>query len=82
MATRIGPTTTNGAQRYMTQVPKRSAFADYDYSNFFYSASDDVFAIFDPYNEWWYGHARESGYYLFYQPMSTPPRPNCDACSV
>jgi glycine C-acetyltransferase len=49
--------------------------ADYDYSNFYYSSGDDPFAIFEPYDEWWYGYARTNGYYLFSQPMSTPPRP-------
>ncbi|MCC7186812.1 MAG: aminotransferase class I/II-fold pyridoxal phosphate-dependent enzyme [Acidobacteria bacterium] len=47
----------------------------YDYSNFYYSSSDDLFAIFEPYDEWWYGNARKSGYYLFSQPMSTRPGP-------
>jgi glycine C-acetyltransferase len=65
------------AQRYVTPVSNNS-IADYDYSNFYYSSSDDIFAIFDPYNEWWYGHARNSGYYLFSQPMSTPPAPRID----
>jgi len=48
---------------------------DYDYSNFYYSSSDDLFAIFGPYDEWWYGSARNNGYYLFSQPMSTKPGP-------
>src|SRR6202789_3024177 len=52
--------------------------ADFYYSNFYYSSSDDIFAIFDPYNEWWYGHARDNGYYLFSQPMSTPPGPRIE----
>ncbi|MBK9241243.1 MAG: aminotransferase class I/II-fold pyridoxal phosphate-dependent enzyme [Acidobacteria bacterium] len=30
---------------------------------------------FGPYDDWWYGSARNSGYYLFSQPMSTPPGP-------
>lgn len=54
------------------------ANADYDYSNFYYSSSDDLFAIFGPYDEWWYGSARESGYFLFSQPMSSPPAPRID----
>ena len=45
---------------------------EYDYSNFYYSSSDDLFAIFGPYDDWWYD-ARKTGYYLFSQPMSTPP---------
>jgi len=46
--------------------------SDYDYSSFFYSASDDPFAILEPYNEW-YTRAVQQGYYLFAQAMSTPP---------
>jgi glycine C-acetyltransferase len=45
---------------------------DYDYSSFFYSSSDDPFAILEPYNEW-YNRAVPEGYYLFGQPISTPP---------
>jgi 8-amino-7-oxononanoate synthase len=46
--------------------------SDYDYSSFFYSSSDDPFAILEPYSEW-YTRALRTGYYLFQQPMSTPP---------
>lgn len=56
-------------------VSDRAANHDYDYSNFYYSASDDLFAIFGPYDDWWYGSARKNGYYLFSQPMSTKPGP-------
>jgi 7-keto-8-aminopelargonate synthetase-like enzyme len=45
---------------------------DYDYSSFNYAASDDPFAILEPYNEW-YARAIPQGYYLFQQAMSTPP---------
>jgi glycine C-acetyltransferase len=51
--------------------------SDYDYSNFYYSSGDDIFAILEPYNEWW-SQVRPSGYYLYSQPMSTPPRANID----
>lgn len=46
---------------------------DYDYSSFFYSSSDDPFAILEPYNDW-FNRALPQGYYLFAQPMSTPPQ--------
>jgi glycine C-acetyltransferase len=49
-----------------------SAVADYDYSSFYYSASDDPFAILEPYNDW-FERALPQGYYLFQQAMSTPP---------
>jgi glycine C-acetyltransferase len=45
---------------------------EYDYSSFFYSSSDDPFAILEPYNEW-FDRAMPEGYYLFSQAMSTPP---------
>jgi glycine C-acetyltransferase len=48
---------------------------EYDYSNFFYSSSEDLFTIFGAYDEWWHGHARANGYYLYYQAMSTAPTP-------
>ena len=51
---------------------------DYDHSNFYYSSSDDLFAIFGPFDDWWCGAARRAGYYLFSQPMSTPPRAHID----
>lgn len=47
--------------------------SDYDYSSFFYSSSDDPFAILEPYNDW-YTRAVQQGYYLFAQAMSTPPK--------
>ncbi len=50
---------------------------DYDYSSFFYSSSDDPFAILEPYNDW-YNRAVPQGYYLFAQAMSTPPRGDVD----
>jgi 8-amino-7-oxononanoate synthase len=51
--------------------------SDYDYSSFYYSSSDDPFAILEPFNEW-YARATRAGYYLYGQPMSTPPRPCVD----
>jgi len=47
--------------------------SDYDYSNFFYSTSDDPFAVLGPYNDW-FERALPQGYYLFSQAMSTPPQ--------
>ena len=77
MATRISSSTPPGPQPSVAAAPP-GGIADFDYSNFYYSSSDDIFAIFDPYNEWWYGHARNNGYYLYSQPMSTPPGPRID----
>src|SRR5690348_850545 len=54
-----------------------TSVSDYDYSSFYYSSGDDVFAILEPYNEW-YTRARPTGYYLYSQPMSTPPGTEID----
>jgi glycine C-acetyltransferase len=55
-----------------TDPNPEASTTEYDYSNFYYSSSDDLFTIFGPYDDWWYD-ARKTGYYLFSQPMSTPP---------
>jgi glycine C-acetyltransferase len=54
------------------EPPSNVSVSDYDYSSFFYSSSDDPFAILEPYNEW-FARALPQGYYLFSQAMSTPP---------
>jgi len=54
-----------------------TSVSDYDFSSFFYSSSDDPFAILEPYNEW-FARAKPAGYYLFAQPMSTPPQVRID----
>ena len=55
----------------------KEEFSDYDYSSFYYSSSDDVFAILDPYTRW-YDEAQLRGYHLYAQPMSTRPRTRID----
>jgi 8-amino-7-oxononanoate synthase len=47
-----------------------TSVSDYDHSSFYYSSSDDIFAILEPFNVW-FDNARSQGYYLFSQPMST-----------
>ena len=49
------------AARAETELKARSS--DYDYSSFYYSSSDDIFAILEPYTEW-YDDAQLRGYYL------------------
>lgn len=79
MATRIKlDTLTETDEGQVVDPSANGALSGYDYSNFYYSSSDDVFAIFDPYHEWWHKHAHGTGYYLYYQPMSTPPAPQIE----
>jgi len=45
---------------------------DYDLSSFYYSSSDDAFAILETFTEW-HDDATLRGYYLYGQPMSSRP---------
>jgi 8-amino-7-oxononanoate synthase len=60
------------AVRTRVQSQVHGDSSDYDYSSFYYSSSDDVFAILEPYTEW-YDDAQLRGYYLYGQPMSSRP---------
>lgn len=51
--------------------------SEYDFSNFYYSSSDDALAIVGPYNAW-HSAALPDGYFLFGQPMLSAPRPEID----
>ena len=65
------------AVRTRVQSQVQGDSSDYDYSSFYYSSSDDVFAILEPYTEW-YDDAQLRGYYLYGQPMSSRPTTRID----
>lgn len=50
---------------------------EYDFSNFYYSSSDDALAVVGPYAAW-NAQARRQGYYLLGQPMQGAPRPEVE----
>jgi 8-amino-7-oxononanoate synthase len=50
----------------------KTAFSDYDYSNFYYGAGDDPLNLLGPFNEW-YQEALPNGYYLYSEPLSSAP---------
>jgi 8-amino-7-oxononanoate synthase len=50
----------------------KTAFAEYDYSNFYYGAGDDPLNLLGPFNEW-YREALPNGYYLYSEPLQTAP---------
>src|SRR5947209_19945534 len=50
----------------------KTAFSDYDYSNFYYGAGDDPLNLLAPFMEW-YTEAKPAGYYLYQEPLSTAP---------
>lgn len=44
----------------------------YDYTNFYFGAGDDAFAMLEPFDEWW-KDSEPSGYYLYGLPMQGAP---------
>jgi glycine C-acetyltransferase len=54
------------------QEPSRTAFTDYDYSNFYYGAGDDPLNLLGPFCEW-YQEALPNGYYLYSEPLCGAP---------
>ena len=49
----------------------------YDYTNFYFGAGDDAFAMLEPFDEWW-KDSRPSGYYLYGLPMQGSPTTRVD----
>lgn len=50
---------------------------DYDYTNFYFGAGDDAFALLQPFDDWW-KEARSSGYYLYELPIHSRPGTRID----
>ena len=50
----------------------KTAFAEYDYSNFYYGAGDDPLNLLGPFNEW-YREMLPNGYYLYSEPLQSAP---------
>lgn len=44
----------------------------YDYTNFYFGAGDDAFALLDPFDQWW-KEVEPEGYYLYEAPLQTAP---------
>jgi 8-amino-7-oxononanoate synthase len=59
----------------MEAAQKKSAkvrFTDYDYSNFYYGAGDDLLNVLGPFGSW-LEDAFPSGYYIYAEPLQTAP---------
>ncbi len=50
---------------------------EYDYSNFYFGAGTDPFAIFKPFDDWW-REVQPSAYYLFELPLHGAPGTRVD----
>jgi len=50
---------------------------DYDYTNFYFGAGDDAFAMLEPFEEW-YRQVRPRGYYQYELPLHSAPSTRVD----
>jgi 8-amino-7-oxononanoate synthase len=57
-----------------TDMPKAM---EYDYTNFYFGAGDDPFALLDPFDEW-YSQVKPAGYYQYEIPLLTAPTTTVD----
>ena len=58
-----------GEERSVELLPEA---LDYDYTNFYFGAGDDPFALLEPFDEWW-SQVRPAGYYQYELPLLTAP---------
>jgi glycine C-acetyltransferase len=57
--------------------PAVPAAMEYDYTNFYFGAGEDAFALLDPFQDWW-GQVKPEGYYLYELPLQTAPGTRID----
>lgn len=50
---------------------------DYDYTNFYFGAGDDAFALLEPFADWW-AEVRPQGYYQYELPIHSAPSTRVD----
>lgn len=58
-------------------APAAPAAMEYDYTNFYFGAGDDAFALLEPFDDWW-SEVRPAGYYLYELPLHTQPGTRVD----
>jgi len=57
--------------------PAVPAAMEYDYTNFYFGAGEDAFALLDPFEDW-YRQVKPEGYYLYELPLHTSPGTRVD----
>ncbi len=58
-------------------APSPPGAMEYDYTNFYFGAGDDAFALLAPFDDWWH-EARPAGYYLYELPLHSAPSTRVD----
>jgi len=64
-------------ERGEAEAVSRPEAIDYDYTNFYFGAGDDPFALLDPFDEWW-RQVKPAGYYQYELPLLTAPGTRVD----
>ncbi len=65
-------------ERSLPEAPPTPPGAmEYDYTNFYFGAGEDAFALLQPFDDWW-TEARPAGYYLYELPLHTAPSTRVD----
>jgi glycine C-acetyltransferase len=57
--------------------PSPPGAMEYDYTNFYFGAGDDAFALLQPFDDWW-SEVRPAGYYLYELPLHSAPATRVD----
>jgi glycine C-acetyltransferase len=57
--------------------PTQPAAMEYDYTNFYFGAGDDAFALLGPFDDWW-TQVKPAGYYLYELPLQSAPSTRVD----
>jgi 8-amino-7-oxononanoate synthase len=58
-------------------APSPPGAMEYDYTNFYFGAGDDAFALLAPFDDWW-SEAKPAGYYLYELPLHSAPSTRVD----
>ena len=70
-------TETNGIPVDPDSLPTIPAAMEYDYTNFYFGAGTDAFALLEPFDDWW-GQVHPAGYYLYELPLRSAPSTRVD----
>jgi 8-amino-7-oxononanoate synthase len=57
--------------------PAAPGAMEYDYTNFYFGAGDDPFALLGPFDDWW-NEVKPAGYYLYELPLHSAPSTQVD----
>ncbi len=58
-------------------TPTPPGAMEYDYTNFYFGAGDDAFALLGPFDDWW-SEVKPAGYYMYELPLQTAPSTRVD----